>query len=366
MNIFSSTQSDPRTMLDSEALAELNQRALPNLPRASTYSPGFLLGLAGIGLLGVMTFATLSRERIAPKPAAPVAAPVTPPPVQMAPPAPMPTPVPLVPGPPQVPPPVLVQPTPPASAQNAEAAAAAAAERLKSPAIVVDLTKVAAANAPVDAKPGDRPGDGVSAEDRFADRVAQAENRPARAVRINGTTDIVPQGAIIAGVLETAINSDLPGYVRAVVSRDVAGFDGRKILIPRGSRLIGQYRSGLAAGQSRAFIIWSRLMRPDGVSIQLGSPATDQLGRAGLAGSVNSHFLKRFGSAILLSVVQAGLASLQRTANTIVVQSAQDAQNVASVALSRDINIPPTIKVPQGSPIRIFTARDLDFSLADQ
>ncbi|MGQ4828530.1 TrbI/VirB10 family protein, partial [Enterococcus faecalis] len=79
-------------------------------------------------------------------------------------------------------------------------------------------------------------------------------------------------------------NSDLPGFVRAVVSRDVTGFDGNRVLIPAGSRLIGQYRSGLAAGQSRAFVIWTRMIRPDGVSVALGSPVTDTLGRAGLGG----------------------------------------------------------------------------------
>ena len=175
----------------------------------------------------------------------------------------------------------------------------------------------------------------------------------------------MPQGAIIAGVLETAINSDLPGYVRAVVSRDVMGFDGRRVLIPSGSRLIGQYRSGLAAGQSRAFIVWTRLTRPDGVTVALGSPVTDPLGRAGLTGKVDSHFLKRFGSAILLSVVESGLGLLQRGGNDVVVRTADDAKSVAGIALQRDINIPPTVKVAQGTTIRIFTARDLDFSGTD-
>jgi len=145
----------------------------------------------------------------------------------------------------------------------------------------------------------------------------------------NPNAAAVPQGAIIAGVLETAINSDLPGYVRAVVSRDVMGFDGRRVLIPSGSRLIGQYRSGLAAGQSRAFIVWTRLTRPDGVTVSLGSPVTDPLGRAGLGGKVDSHFLKRFGSAILLSVVQSGLGLLQQGGNDVIVRTADDAKSVA-------------------------------------
>jgi type IV secretion system protein VirB10 len=83
-------------------------------------------------------------------------------------------------------------------------------------------------------------------------------------------------------VLETAIDSDLPGYVRAVVSQDVRSFDGARVLIPRSSRLIGQYKSGVASGQTRAYVVWSRLIRPDGVSVALASPAIDDAGRTGL------------------------------------------------------------------------------------
>ena len=108
---------------------------------------------------------------------------------------------------------------------------------------------------------------------------------------------------MIPAVLETALDSDLPGYTRAVVSRDVRGFDGSTVLIPRGSRLIGQYKSGVALGQSRVFVIWTRVIRPDGVSVQIGSPATDPLGRAGLDGKVDNHFFTRFGGSILLSVM---------------------------------------------------------------
>ena len=124
-----------------------------------------------------------------------------------------------------------------------------------------------------------------------------------------------PQGTVIPAVLETAINSDLPGFVRAVVSRDVRGFDGTTVLIPRGSKLIGQYRSGVALSQTRAFVVWSRVITPEGVSIDIGSPGTDQLGRGGLEGETDTHFFERFGSAILLSVMGAGLDRLADSGN---------------------------------------------------
>ncbi|MEX0646071.1 MAG: type IV secretion system protein VirB10 [Parvularculaceae bacterium] len=175
-------------------------------------------------------------------------------------------------------------------------------------------------------------------------------------------SSVVLEGAMIAGVLETAINSDLPGYVRAIVSDNVRSFDGTRVLIARGSRLVGQYRSGLAIGESRAFVIWTRLVLPDGVSVNLASPATDTLGRSGLSGKVDRHFVQRFGSAILLSVIGAGLdAAVDNSDNQVVIGSSSDAYSIAQAALQGNINIPPTIKIAQGSPVRIFVARDLYF-----
>ena len=170
---------------------------------------------------------------------------------------------------------------------------------------------------------------------------------------------------MIPAVLETALDSDLPGFARAVVSRDVRSFDGASVLIPRGSRVIGEYRSATALGQTRAFVIWTRVLRPDGVSIQIGSPVTDPLGRAGVSGSVNRHFLESFGGAILLSVVSAASTALAGSSPStqIVIGSSQQASSLASIASAyAPIIIPPTIKVPQGTPIRIFVARDLDFT----
>jgi type IV secretory pathway VirB10-like protein len=135
------------------------------------------------------------------------------------------------------------------------------------------------------------------------------------------------------------------------------------VLIPRGSRLIGQYKSAVALGQSRAFVIWTRVIRPDGVTIQIGSPAADPLGRGGLEGDVDRHFLRRFGGSILLSVLNAGVAAVSdRPSTQVVIGSSTEAVGAASSALAGETRVSPTIKVPQGAAIRIFVARDLDFS----
>jgi type IV secretion system protein VirB10 len=202
-----------------------------------------------------------------------------------------------------------------------------------------------------------------SPDEQFAARTGDEAVPTSHARKLEHPDKIVAQGTVIPAVLETALDSDLPGYARALVSRDVRAFDGTTVLIPRGSRLIGQYKSALQAGQSRALIVWNRLLRPDGVSIQLGSPATDDLGQTGLAGKVNSHFMQRFGAAILLSVVEGLAGSIGGgSSNTVVLGSVGGGTGAAGVALQNDIKISPTVRVMQGTPIQVFAARDLDFT----
>lgn len=207
-------------------------------------------------------------------------------------------------------------------------------------------------------------GGGLSPNDQFAARASGAAPDPAVATQMANLGTIITQGATIPAILETAINSDLPGFTRAVVSRDVLGFDGKNVLIPRGSRLIGQYRNAISLGQSRVFIIWTRVIRPDGVTVQIGSPGDDALGRGGLTGDVNTHFFSRFGGAILLSVLNGGIAAIAGTPTTQISigSPAAAAGAAASAAIPTGTDIPPTISVKQGASINIFVARDLDFS----
>ena len=185
------------------------------------------------------------------------------------------------------------------------------------------------------------------------------DNVSARSTRLAEPANTVVQGTLIPAVLETAIDTDIPGYVRAVVSQDVRSFDGSRVLIPRSSRLIGEYKGVVQAGQRRAYLVWTRLVRPDGVSVALASPAADLSGQAGIGGQVNSHFLSRFGSSILLSILGGAGSIATGGASTVIVGGA--GQSAASVAAQHDGQRPPTIKVRQGEPIRVFTARDLIF-----
>jgi type IV secretion system protein VirB10 len=324
---------------------------------------GFIAGLGGVGVLALIVFFSLSHARKAgaqslSAPPPPSASPVAPPPPLAG------------------PPPATVAPPPLA----VEAPAADPSFQWRAPAMVVDLSQPQApASQVAQVSPGapsspsgagaatGQNGARAGSDEQFAERVEGADVETAYATHLRDTALIAPQGTLIPAILETGINSDLPGFVRAVVSRDVRGFDGSTVLIPRGSKLIGEYHNGVAAGQSRAFVVWTRILTPEGISINLGSPAADQLGQAGLAGETNSHFLQRFGSAILFSVLTAGLQVAENDAAngnsaSIVIGSSQQASNVAGIALQKDIDIPVTITVRQGAALRVFVARDLDFS----
>lgn len=322
-------------------------------------SPGSLwAGLGGAAILGLVVFNGLNSGREArAAETRPLASPrpvVSPPMAAVAQPL----------APPAAPTPYAPPLAPPASIDPNTA-------HWRAPAVVVDFSSAEAA--PVQlaqaAAPVAPPANDVreSADERFAARVIGSSADGARATQMRDLGRMVPQGTVISAVLETAINSDLPGSVRGMVSRDVRSFDGSRVLVPRGSRLVGQYKSAAAIGQTRAFVVWTRIISPAGVTIDVGSPATDRLGRGGLEGEVDTHFFRRFGASILLSVVSAGSQALANSAvdnnsTTFVIGSPAQANQVASIALQKQMDIPDTIKVAQGAPVQVFVARDLDFS----
>lgn len=171
----------------------------------------------------------------------------------------------------------------------------------------------------------------------------------------------VPQGTLIPAVLETALDSTLPGLARAIVSSDIRGFDGSRVLIPRGSRLIGEYAANASGGQNRMLVNWLRLLRPDGATIDIGSPAADTLGRGGIRAKVNSHFFERFSGAILQSALDVGVNLASRSANSpVIVALPGTAGSIRQTVTPSQVR--PTLKVNPATSISVFVARDLDFT----
>ena len=180
------------------------------------------------------------------------------------------------------------------------------------------------------------------------------------AERLVNPSFTIPQGTVIPAVLETALDSTRAGGVRALVQRDVMSFNGTRVLIPRGSRLYGEYEANLQRGQNRALVQWTRLIRPDGVTVALNSPSSDPLGRAGIRGKVDSKFFQRFGGAILQSVLDIGVGlAVNEASNGVLVALPGSTQNVQ---VTDPRSIQPTLKVRHGTSVSVFVARDLDFS----
>ena len=184
---------------------------------------------------------------------------------------------------------------------------------------------------------------------------------PARVLR--NQPYLLTTGTLIPCVLQTAMDSTLPGFVTCVVPQDVMGKTGLTLL-DRGTRVVGQFRGGVRQGLERMFVVWTRAETPQGVVIALDSPATDPLGRSGLEGETDRHFWQRFGGALLLSLVdgaiQAGVAAASKEGSTTI--NTGQTQSVIAETLRGSIAIPPTIRKSPGELVSILVARDLDFS----
>lgn len=196
---------------------------------------------------------------------------------------------------------------------------------------------------------------------RDAGRPAQVE----RAAIIVNPANTVTQGTMIQAILETAINSQLPGAIRGVVSEDVHSYDGTRILIPRGSVVIGRYSEGVQLGQRRALVAWERIIMPDNQSVTISAYGADQIGQSGLTGQVNSNFGQRFGSAALISFLSIlpALATENTDddrANDMADRIGQNLSSSTTSVLSESLRVRPTIRVAQGSRVTIMVDRDLE------
>ncbi|MHB1948761.1 MAG: TraB/TrbI/VirB10 family type IV secretion system protein [Gammaproteobacteria bacterium] len=207
---------------------------------------------------------------------------------------------------------------------------------------------------------------------QFMNQVATQSVETSTATTIGPLNSVIAEGSLIHAILEPATNSDLPGYLRAIVSEPSYAEDGTQILIPRGTRLIGQYKSGMLQGQSRIFIVWSRLITPAGISLNLGSPGVDSLGVSGMAADeIDRHFWQRFGTASLLSLLGAGAANAgvkgqdeENSSSAYRTAVASSFSQSANQSLEQESQIAPTLKSHQGKPIMVFVARDLHFQSA--
>jgi type IV secretion system protein VirB10 len=194
-------------------------------------------------------------------------------------------------------------------------------------------------------------------------------------------SSIVAQGKMMTAILETAINTEVPGNIRGIVNRDVYAEAGNNILIPKGTRLFGSYSSNIARGQARVEINWSRIIRPDGLDVSISLSASDQYGRSGISGEVDNQYTSTIANALLTSVLAVGGALSADALNggnsstttgsdgSVISTNTASAQVVTQVTgaiidtvtemISDSINIQPVIRIPHGTKMTVIVNSDI-------
>lgn len=182
---------------------------------------------------------------------------------------------------------------------------------------------------------------------------------------IANPSNTVIQGTMIQAVMETALDSSLPGQTRAIISEDVFSYDGSRLMIPRGSRLIGRYRSDIEIAQKRVTIAWDRIILPNNQTVQISAFGGDELGRSGVTGFVDTRFDERFRSAALISIISAApsAASAQvedETTAEVLQDVGDDLADAADSVIGEYFSIGPVIYVDQGARVTVMVDRDLE------
>jgi type IV secretion system protein VirB10 len=209
-----------------------------------------------------------------------------------------------------------------------------------------------------------------TAEDSLSARLRPSRIAATRASILQHPELTVPVGARIPCIPEMPIDSTVAGFFSCITPVDVRGSTGTVVLMERGTRIVGEVRSGLTRGARRLFVVMTQALTPGGVQMELNSPGADVMGQAGLDGEVDSHFFERFRGAMLLAFLDTGLQAAATVASNALNdgggvtfnQFQSGGQRATSQAMESDINIPSTLRRNQAEPMTVFVARNLDFS----
>jgi len=214
-------------------------------------------------------------------------------------------------------------------------------------------------------QPSQAPQSDQAAKRAFIEQAAHPRTASIERLTTPASPNTIQAGSIIPAALLTGIRSDLPGLITAQVTANVYDSPtGRILLIPQGARLIGEYDSEIAAGQNRVLLVWHRLIMPDGRSIILGrQPGADPAGFAGLEDGVNHHWGNLLRSAAISTLLGIG-AELGTDSDDDLIRAlrrgSQDTTNqTGQQIVRRQLNVPPTLTVRPGHPLRVVLTRDL-------
>lgn len=205
---------------------------------------------------------------------------------------------------------------------------------------------------------------------------AQEQKVPASAQPLYNPDTLLLRGTYIRCVMETRIVTDYPGFSSCIVTEPVYSVNGRRLLLPKGSKVSGRYGNENINGP-RVAVIWDRITTPTGLDVNMASPGVDNLGGAGHPGDFNAHWGSRIASALMISLVadafKYAAAENGPTSSTItnsgnVIQepyesvTARSMERLANQAMEKSINRAPTVTINQGTLVNIYVAKDVDFS----
>ncbi|WP_267347028.1 type IV secretion system protein VirB10 [Sphingomonas sp. GM_Shp_2] len=208
---------------------------------------------------------------------------------------------------------------------------------------------------------GDAAAPRASGTTEFGEQLTHSAIQTVRATMVADRSLLLSAGTVIPCTLQTAINSTQAGFVSCVINHDVFSENGRIVLLDKGTKVLGQYSGGITQGQARLFVLWTRALTPRGVAIDLSSPASDNLGRSGLPGGVDTQFWSRFGLGLVISVLEDASNIASRAVQGEGTYSTQVPGDTANTVLQQTMQVRPILQKNQGDTAAIFVAKDFDF-----
>lgn len=222
------------------------------------------------------------------------------------------------------------------------------------------------------------PSDDYSAQMGPQQQPAQLEaTKSTSATFLNQPDTLLLRGTFIRCALETRIITDVNGFTSCVVTEPVYSVNGRSLLLPKGSKVFGQYGSGAIRGE-RVAVVWDRITTPTGIDVTMASPGVDNLGSAGHPGYYNAHWGSRIGSALFISLLSDAFKYYGEKEGPITTTSypgtgavyqepfesntARTLERLANQAVDASANRPPTVTINQGTIVNVYVSQDVDFS----
>ena len=220
---------------------------------------------------------------------------------------------------------------------------------------------------------GSATGGSTAAVSASATRTAESS-----AQYVSSPDALLVRGTYLRCVLETRIVTDIPGFTSCIVTEPVYSINGRNLLLPKGSKILGRYEQG--ADIARVAVIWDRVITPTGIDVSMQSPGVDGLGGAGHPGDYDGHWASKISSALLISLISDAFswaaaehgppstATIIGPGGTTVVEqpfesaTARSMERLANQALARSASRPGTVTINQGTVVNVYVAQDVDFS----